>query len=924
MTFKRFIGYFSSALILAVAILSFQSIPAASALDNTFPDQGGINAGEWVLLSQYGNGHLLETPRAWIRVFYDTQNANYAAQTNFKVSIKYDCRTSGTGYDVDFRFAPDLGSSKHIGDAACNGGNLSGGNYISTFELGGISKSDLQSDPARYTDRYKYIDVYAVNHAQPLIAFRVTALDTWARATFREALGGQSATYENDHANDPYPTTANYRNNQIPDLGSAFGIWNNTANDGVGTVHDYALRYKSSCSYTKDKVALRWYDADDGEANQTENNGGIKFIVTDLTAMNNPGSPITPGFGSDYKMTFPNANMTSLGGDDVYKDVIIDVLPSHNYEWRWTNVSAPNGVQMWTPFSEFNTQVQCNQDPVGRFYSLQCSYMVVDAYDQDDGKHVAGSSDGKVVQVKVITGNGTQIQDTSGSSSPGTPYANDVWAGDGWDSGGYAVSNQYNGTGTDSWKDFVDKHLSNSSISLSLYALDKEVANRWVKVDTATFDATACNPPIAGCTLNVPSLIQPGESFTITATVTYSPDPPSGATITVNTPGLSPTSKGATAATGGKTVFSWSSTASAANNYSTNYSISGTSLSGPCTTIPVVDLSYFKVFGGDVEVGGDFEGTSCTNPAGEGKLSGWYSNGSPMFGASTQFAATALGQIIGVNSAHGSAPSPPAGLTFANRPVSDIETTFNTNYSAKLGGNFGTTQCLFNPTLPSATPLNASSASAGTSPLNGDGTFSVPAAYTPFTLGSGNFAPPHHVTLYVNGNVFISGNVIYNGDGSWNLNSSATPPSFMLVATGSIYIAPTVTELNGIYMAKGNIYTCATSAGNPVSSTNLFDVCNRQLLVHGSFVARHLNFMRTVGTLNDSLNGGLNESRESAGRGSCKNQQLSAAPTQPSLRQCAGEVFDFSPEMYLSEWEIMPEGNGAVQYDSLTSLPPVL
>lgn len=700
----------------------------------------------------------------------------------------------------------------------------------------------------------------------------------------------------------------------------------NRADPATGLT-DFNIPFGSSCDFTQNGSnyrPVRWYDDDWGSLQTDTISPNFRIRIHDDTTGNfvtlyNYDETSTREIGNfvngDRTIFQPHAGSANPGA--VY------FLPEegHHYTWFWHDVANNNGIQFLLPFDSVYHTVDCSKDPVGRFYSLQCDYMVVDAYDQNDGKHIAGSSDGKVVQVKVITGNGTQIQDTSGSSSPGTPYANDVWPGDGWDTGGYAVSNQYNGTGTDSWKDFVDNHLGNTSISLSLYAQDKQT-NAWIRVDTATFDATACVPPTAFCSLSFPSLIQPGDSFTITATVTYSPDPPSGATINVNIPGVTTTSglPSHGANTGGSTIWSWSARASAANSYSTSYSISGTSLGGPCQTIRVVDLPYFKIFGGDIEAGGDFEGTSCINPAGEGKIGGWYNNGSPMYGASTQFAATALGQIIGANSAHGRTPEVSAGLAFAN----DTANITTNAYSPKLGGNFGSTQCLFNPTLPSATTLNTSSASAGASPLNGDGTFRVPASYTPFTLGSGNFAPPHHITLNVEGDVFVSGNIMYNGDGNWNLNSSATPPSFMVVATGNIYIAPTVTELNGIYMAKGNIYTCATSAGNPVQPPSLYNTCNRQLLVHGSFVARHLNFMRTVGTLNDSLNGGANENRESAGRNTCKNQQLSVAPTQPSLKQCAGEVFDFSPEMYLSEWEIMPEGNGAVQYDSLTSLPPVL
>jgi hypothetical protein len=39
---------------------------------------------------------------------------------------------------------------------------------------------------------------------------------------------------------------------------------------------------------------------------------------------------------------------------------------------------------------------------------------------------------------------------------------------------------------------------------------------------------------------------------------------------------------------------------------------------------------------------------------------------------------------------------------------------------------------------------------------------------------------------------------------------------------------------------------------------------------------------------------------------------------------CAAEIFNFSPELYLSTPDIQLPNNGAVQYDAVTSLPPVL
>ena len=45
---------------------------------------------------------------------------------------------------------------------------------------------------------------------------------------------------------------------------------------------------------------------------------------------------------------------------------------------------------------------------------------------------------------------------------------------------------------------------------------------------------------------------------------------------------------------------------------------------------------------------------------------------------------------------------------------------------------------------------------------------------------------------------------------------------------------------------------------------------------------------------------------------------------QETTETCAAEVFELSPEIYLSKWSINPPSNGALQYQAITSLPPIL
>jgi Repeat of unknown function (DUF5648) len=91
---------------------------------------------------------------------------------------------------------------------------------------------------------------------------------------------------------------------------------------------------------------------------------------------------------------------------------------------------------------------------------------------------------------------------------------------------------------------------------------------------------------------------------------------------------------------------------------------------------------------------------------------------------------------------------------------------------------------------------------------------------------------------------------------TWNVNNV---PSFVLHASGNIYIDPGVTELDGMYAAEagngkpGRIYTCGVNNGGgnftPMAKDNLYDNCNKQLVVYGSFQANQVNLMRTFGSL---------------------------------------------------------------------------
>jgi hypothetical protein len=310
---------------------------------------------------------------------------------------------------------------------------------------------------------------------------------------------------------------------------------------------------------------------------------------------------------------------------------------------------------------------------------------------------------------------------------------------------------------------------------------------------------------------------------------------------------------------------------------------------------PVSNTPYSRFYGNDVLAGAQFPGGSCNGASIAG-----YRNGAA--GSGSQFAAMSIGQIQNFASAflRGSAPVPPKGLSFANTGGGD-------------GGNFKSS-CV--ETLPdywtTDQPSNATSTTLGaiTSPATaGNYPYMAPGGQ----LNSLNLPDGASVVIFVDGDVTINGNITYNNagnPGSWSWDSTnrvSNIPSFYIIAKGDINIAPTVSRLDGVYIAQGakrtggTIRTCSPST--IIDPTTLYNDCNFQLTVNGAFMAKDVRLNRTYKSLRD---GGANESPFGG-------------------TQNAGEIFNFSPELYLNNPAInATSGLSLDKYDFITSLSPVL
>ena len=348
-----------------------------------------------------------------------------------------------------------------------------------------------------------------------------------------------------------------------------------------------------------------------------------------------------------------------------------------------------------------------------------------------------------------------------------------------------------------------------------------------------------------------------------------------------------------------------------------------------CDTVS--NKPYFKALGKGVRAGGEFitkEDSSCQ---GGGTLAGWNNNQANNRGASSELSAIALVKIVGFASAQTVSTRTPTELSFANSVASD-KTPSPHSDSPGMGGNFGDKYCLSDVSPPlDAAPVQTSnySMTPPAIPSNGSKQYNGNV-----TLNGGTLSPGTNQSIFVKGDVYIKGNITYDTTG---MNASNVP-SFVLKATGNIYINGNVTKLDGLYIAqgtkqnsgqvtKGKIFTCSGDyAGAPFAwpQESAYDYCWKQLIVRGSFVADQINLMRTYGSLRDNKLGGLAEQSEFRGGSSLTCSNKRAADGVATAKSCAAEVFDFSPEFYLSKPAILRDGAGAKQYDAITSLPPVL
>jgi hypothetical protein len=352
-----------------------------------------------------------------------------------------------------------------------------------------------------------------------------------------------------------------------------------------------------------------------------------------------------------------------------------------------------------------------------------------------------------------------------------------------------------------------------------------------------------------------------------------------------------------------------------------------------CDSRIVVNEPYVHFPAGDVRAGPGFSDRgSCSIDSTASIHTLTRTTGTRPVGSGAQLAAQALGDIQGFSSANLRElfPTGSTGLTFANTE----NTSGGSGEAPNTGGRAGiaSNYCIadYYDTMPKNTPTDTASTTAtiNTSPHATD--VKSYSGHT-ITLHGGTVGLGTQQAIYIeNGDLYIDGNITFAGaDTGWN-SLSDIPSLYIIVKNANIYIADNVTQLDGIYVAqpnrgdttKGVVDTCANGTHH-YQATEIFTNCKHQLVVNGAFVANKIFLNRAYSSLRYGQPG---ESKLYSPAHDCGHPGRDTPPSGPtSNTDCAGEIFNFSPEFYLQQPAITNSGGPTSgRFDSYTSLSPVL
>jgi hypothetical protein len=319
---------------------------------------------------------------------------------------------------------------------------------------------------------------------------------------------------------------------------------------------------------------------------------------------------------------------------------------------------------------------------------------------------------------------------------------------------------------------------------------------------------------------------------------------------------------------------------------------------GPGNQFTVAYTPYFSVKGGDVSVGNGFNWADGCTGNDNADIAGQNTDAGTYDGAGSELGAIATGHITdfvsGLGLSGGASAQGGHGLSLANYLGGSYA-----GPAPAYGGSYGaatTLPCVhdYQADAPSGMANLGSNISSATLSGLATNSYTGTAAGSPatVTIGDGSdivLGSGKQITIYATGYVYIKSNIKYN------YSTIQDIPQFRLIVKGTIYIAPNVTDLHGIYIAQkyaydgntgGGIATCSTASG---THTQDYSICGNPLVFTGAVAAENVLWLdRTHGDIKD-------------------------APVEPA------ETFRYSPELWLNS-----SASSVLTYQAFAGLPPVL
>ena len=316
---------------------------------------------------------------------------------------------------------------------------------------------------------------------------------------------------------------------------------------------------------------------------------------------------------------------------------------------------------------------------------------------------------------------------------------------------------------------------------------------------------------------------------------------------------------------------------------------------------------YLQIYQGDVIAGGKFEEDGenfCDSsvPGGAGGIRTFSrSTATRQIGSYVQYGAFAKSDIEDDVSA--------IDLTgFTSRGPTSGSDSFTFSNTTNPEGQFGVDNCMKNYYQVFDDGSSPVSGDFDLSSISGKVTVKKNGPVRVYRSGNSSLSGKGAVLL-VDGDVTIDSDIDFRSGSGTLATDIDSIPYLIVVAKGDIFISPSVSKMDGVYVAQpdlpsnpnsGSIVTCHDST--PADDNDLYNTCKNQLRVTGSLIARKIEWKRTWGDLND-LAGSQNDRVEN-------NYYIGNA----------SESINISPEVYFG---LPTSPRSYTKYDSLRSLPPV-